>query len=102
MAGIGGVVCTCMNYTYNMPDLIGSEMDIIAAVILGGVRPGKGVGSLRNAVLGVMLLTMVNNNLLLLGIPLYWQKAFTGAIILLGMIASVRAGSKKRAVRVSA
>ena len=45
---------------------------------------------------------MVNNNLLLLGIPLYWQKAFTGAIILLGMIASVRAGSKKRAVRVSA
>lgn len=99
LAGIGGVISTCMNYAYNMPDLIGSEMDIIAAVILGGVRPGKGIGKMRNAVMGVMLLTMVNNNLLLLGIPLYWQKAFTGAIILIGIIASVRSYKKQRAVR---
>lgn len=99
MAGIGGVISTCMNYNYSMPNLIGSELDIIAAVILGGVRPGKGIGKLRHVILGVMLLTMVNNNLLLLGIPLYWQRVFTGAIILIGMASSVRSNAKQRTTR---
>ncbi len=99
MAGIGGVISTCMNYNYSMPNLIGSELDIIAAVILGGVRPGKGIGKLRHVILGVMLLTMVNNNLLLLGIPLYCQKVFTGAIILIGMAGAVRSNAKERVTR---
>lgn len=90
LAGIGGALTTCTNYTFNSVDLIGTEMDIIAAVLLGGVKPGKGIGGLRNAVLGVMLLKMVQNNLLILGIPLYWQKAFTGIVIIVGMAISMR------------
>lgn len=90
LAGLGGVVSTCVNYTYNSVDMIGTEMDIIAAVLLGGVKPGAGVGGLRNAILGVMLLKMIQNNLLLLGIPLYWQQAFTGMVIIVGMIISMR------------
>lgn len=95
LAGIGGTISTCTNYTYNSVDMIGMELDIIAAVLLGGVKPGKGIGGLRNVILGVMLLKMVQNNLLLLGIPLYWQMAFTGIVIILGMIISMRSVKDK-------
>ena len=90
LAGIGGAISTCTNYTFNSVDMIGTEMDIIAAVLLGGVKPGGGRGGLRNAILGLLLLKMVQNNLLLLGIPLYWQKAFTGMVIIVGMTLSMR------------
>jgi simple sugar transport system permease protein len=34
--------------------------------------------------LGVALMTIMANSLILIGIPTYWQKVFTGAIIIIG------------------
>jgi simple sugar transport system permease protein len=34
--------------------------------------------------LGVALMTILENSLILLGIPTYWSRAFTGAIIIIG------------------
>ena len=89
LAGMGGALLTATNYVWNLTDLYGREMNIIAACILGGVRPGKGEGGLLSILLGLLLLTMVENNLMLMGIPLYYQKAFTGFVMIFGMILSM-------------
>lgn len=100
IAAIGGFMYTCNVGAIAPSDLLGGEMIIIAACILGGVRPGAGIGGLFNVIIGVVLLIMIQNNLLMLGIPLYFQNVFTGAIILVGTIVSInslrsRSGIKK-------
>ena len=82
---------------------MGGELLVIAACILGGVRPGSGIGNLFQVIIGIVLLTMIQNNLLMLGIPLYWKDVFTGAIILIGTVVSfhfhVQSRGKARSVK---
>ena len=89
IAAIGGFMYTCNVGAISPSDLMGGEMLIIAACTLGGIRPGAGLGGLFNVIIGVVLLIMIQNNLLMLGIPLYYQDVFTGAIILIGTVVSV-------------
>lgn len=89
IAALGGFMYSCNVGAISPSDLMGGEMIIIAACILGGIRPGQGVGGLFNVLIGVILLIMVQNNLLMLGIPLYFQNVFTGAVILLGTVISI-------------
>lgn len=70
-----------MSYFYLPNEYAGAEMLVIAAVILGGTRMTGGIGTLRGCLLGTLLLTMVANSLILLGISVYWEKVFIGAII---------------------
>ncbi len=95
LAGIGGMMYCCNVNACGPSDLIGGEMVIIAACILGGIRPGQGIGGLFHVIIGILLITMVENNLLLLGVPLYWQNAFTGVVILAGTIVSVNSLRKR-------
>ena len=73
---------------------------VIAAVVLGGTRMIGGIGTLRGCLLGTLLLTMVSNSLILLGISVYWEKVFIGAIIIIGT--AVSAMQAMRASRTSA
>ncbi len=88
IAALGGFMYTCNGGAVTPSDLAGGEMLMIAACTLGGIHPGAGIGGLFNVIIGVVLLTMIQNNLLLLGIPLYFQDVFTGAIILIGTVIS--------------
>jgi simple sugar transport system permease protein len=65
-------------------DLVGMELNVIAAVVLGGARITGGYGSVRGTLLGVALLVVINNSLILLGVPSYWQKVAVGILILIG------------------
>lgn len=84
LAGITGVARASMMQNCHPTNLLGMEMTVIAAVVLGGTRVTGGVGTLTGTLLGVALMTMMSNSLILLGIPTYWQKVFTGAIIIIG------------------
>jgi len=61
---------------------VGSELDVIAAVVLGGARITGGHGSVVGTLLGVLLVTLINNVLILAGVPSTWQKVIIGAFIL--------------------
>ena len=99
LAALGGTMYTCNVGAIAPSDL----MLVIAACILGGVRPGSGIGNLFQVIIGIVLLTMIQNNLLMLGIPLYWKDVFTGAIILIGTVVSfhfhVQSRGKARSVK---
>jgi len=81
--------------------MLGMELTVIAAVVLGGTRVTGGVGSLAGTILGVTLMTILANSLILMGIPTYWSRVFTGAVIIIGTGVTARQiGAKRRALRV--
>lgn len=82
LAGLGGIVHGSLNRQANPFDLVGSELDIIAAVVLGGARVTGGTGSVLGTLLGVVLVIIINNSLILMGVPSTWQKVVIGALIL--------------------
>lgn len=82
LAGIAGVVHVSSNRLANPFDLVGTELDVIAAVVLGGARITGGNGTVLGTLLGVLLVTLINNVLILAGVPSTWQKVIVGAFIL--------------------
>ena len=61
---------------------VGSEMEIIAAVFLGGVATTGGKGGLFGTFLGIMVIVTINNALTLVGVQSYWQIMVRGIVIL--------------------
>lgn len=88
IAAVAGLSYAVMSMRYLPTEYAGGEMIVIAAIILGGTRLTGGVGTLKGCILGTLLLTMVSNSLILLGISVYWQKVFIGAIIIIGTAVS--------------
>jgi simple sugar transport system permease protein len=84
LAGIAGMVQTSMMRNSNPVDLLGSELLIIAAVVLGGTRISGGHGTVLGSLLGLLLVITIQNSLILMGIPSYWQRLVIGALILIG------------------
>lgn len=60
----------------------GYEMDAIAAVIVGGTSMSGGKGSIIGAVLGMLIIAVMNNLLNLLGVPPFLREACKGVIVI--------------------
>jgi simple sugar transport system permease protein len=69
----------------NPMSIIGTEMMVIAAVVLGGTRISGGTGTLTGTMLGVAMITVLQGNLVLIGLSPFWQNFFVGLIIVIGV-----------------
>ena len=67
LAGVAGLLHACLSWQASPREFIGLELDVLAAVVLGGASIFGGRGSVAGTVLGVLLLVLVNNSLILLG-----------------------------------
>ncbi|MCL4415527.1 MAG: ABC transporter permease [Actinobacteria bacterium] len=68
---------------------IGREMDVVAAVILGGTFLYGGRGTILGTFIGAAIIGVVRNGMVLLGVPAYSQEAFIGFVILVAVIADI-------------
>jgi len=64
----------------------GSELDAIAAVVVGGTSLFGGKGSMLGTLVGVLILSALNNGLQMLGMSSYWQPVFRGSVIVLAVM----------------
>lgn len=72
--------------------MMGSEMMVIAAVVMGGTRITGGHGTVFGTIVGVLLIALVQNNLIMIGVPTHFQTLVVGLIIVVGTsITSIRA-----------
>lgn len=64
----------------------GWELDVIAAVIIGGTSLAGGVGRVWGTMVGVLFLGVIINGMTLLNVSEYWQNVVRGALILLAVL----------------
>jgi simple sugar transport system permease protein len=94
MAGIAGLMQAHYAQEVVPNALYGRELDVLAAVVLGGARLGGGRGTVLGVILGVVLVAITQNGLNLLQISPYAFKMIIGAIILVAITLSSDGASR--------
>ena len=84
IASLAGVIRTCMMQQCHPTNMLGMEMNIIAGVVLGGTLLTGGRGTLFGCILGTLLIVIVENSLILIGVPTSFKSIFTGSLIIIG------------------
>jgi rhamnose transport system permease protein len=85
IAGLGGVLWATQYNTIDATAANGLELQIIAAVVVGGVAIFGGSGSVVGAALGALLLQTINVALNVLGVPSLWTEAIAGFLLIVAI-----------------
>lgn len=86
LASFSGILLASKSGTATPGAGDGYEMNIIAAVIIGGTSLSGGSGSIVSTLIGCALIKVLNNAMVILSINTYWQNIVIGAIIIVAVI----------------
>jgi ribose transport system permease protein len=75
---------------------VGLELTAITAVLLGGTGLKGGTGTVLGAVLGVLVLSTLDNGLLLVGVQAFWQQVAIGAVLMIAVLLQDVSGHRSR------
>ena len=87
LAGVGGLILTGRLASADPNSATGSELDVIAAVVIGGTSLFGGRGGVFGTLVGALIISVVANGLVLLNVNPFWTQAVKGAIILMAVLA---------------
>ena len=100
IASAAGIIRVCMMQQCHPTNMLGMEMNIVAGVVLGGTTIVGGKGTLTGCVLGTLLIVLVENSMILIGVPVVWKDVFVGLLIVIGTAVSAyqatHSGAKRR------
>ncbi|MEI7616548.1 MAG: ABC transporter permease, partial [Actinomycetota bacterium] len=97
MAGIAGLLLGSYLRYIDPLNLVGNELTVVAAVVLGGASVMGGRGTIIGTVLGVSMITIINTSLVFMKIPQYFQQFVIGMIIVISVsITAYRQKLKER------
>jgi rhamnose transport system permease protein len=85
IAGVAGVLWGAQYGTINSTAGTGYELQVVSAVVVGGVAIFGGSGSITGAALGALLLTTISSALYVLGISSFWDQAIWGFLLLVAI-----------------
>lgn len=60
----------------------GFELDVIAAVFIGGASASGGIGTVIGAIIGAFVMGVMNNGMSILGVNIDWQQVIKGLVLL--------------------
>lgn len=86
MAGLASLVHAQLSQSVVPNALVGRELDVLAAVVLGGASLTGGVGTAVGALLGLMLLAFLQDGLILLGVSSFWIQSVSGFVFLIAVV----------------
>ncbi|MCC3372512.1 ABC transporter permease [Cohnella sp. REN36] len=82
LAGIAALAQMVYTKSVDPNGMLGFELTVISAVVIGGANILGGNGSVWGTLIGVVLLGVMQNGLILSHVDTYWQKVIVGAVIL--------------------
>ena len=85
LGGVAGVMWGILFGTINATSATGVTLQVIAAVVVGGVNIFGGSGTVVGAALGALFLTFIGNALILLRLSQFWLQALYGLVILVAV-----------------
>jgi putative multiple sugar transport system permease protein len=89
LAALAGLVFAARLNTATPKAGIAFELDVIAAVFIGGASMSGGVGTVVGAVIGAFIMGVMNNGMSILGIGIDWQQVIKGLVLLAAVIFDV-------------
>jgi ribose transport system permease protein len=89
LAGIGGIALASRLDSSQPSAGLGYELDVIAAVVIGGASLNGGVGRIGGTIIGVLLIGVLRNGLNLLGVSPFIQQIVIGLVIAIAVMADV-------------
>ncbi|NLH79650.1 MAG: ABC transporter permease [Phyllobacteriaceae bacterium] len=97
LAGFAGMLHCSMIWLANPRDFVGTDLEVIAAVVLGGASIFGGRGSVLGTMLGVFMLVMVKNSLIIMKVDTTWQLVVVGSIIVVATAATAWRDRRRQA-----
>ena len=88
LAGVMGIIYAADLRWVNPITMVGEELIVIAAVLIGGAKLSGGSGSIAGTLLGMALIVILRSTLVYIGISSSWNDFFIGAVILLAVSVS--------------
>nr|WP_244404272.1 multiple monosaccharide ABC transporter permease [Fulvimarina pelagi] len=89
LAALAGLVFAARLNTATPKAGLAFELDVIAAVFIGGASMAGGVGTIVGAVIGAFIMGVMNNGMSILGIGIDYQQVIKGLVLLLAVIFDV-------------
>lgn len=86
LAGVGGAMTTARLGSAQPVAGDGIELDVIAAVVIGGASLAGGYGSIIGTAVGVLIIGVLRNGLNLLNVSSFWQQVVIGCVIALAVL----------------
>jgi ribose transport system permease protein len=93
-AALTGMIISSQVLTANARLATGLELSAIAVVILGGTSLSGGQATVIGTLLGALLISMINNGLNLLNVPIFYQELTVGALMLGALAIKMQKGFK--------
>ncbi|MXU66687.1 multiple monosaccharide ABC transporter permease [Oceanomicrobium pacificus] len=89
LAALAGLIFAARLNTATPKAGLAFELDVIAAVFIGGASMSGGVGKIIGAVVGAFIMGVMNNGMSILGVGIDWQQVIKGLVLLAAVIFDV-------------
>lgn len=86
LAALGGIVISARLANGSPNAGMGLELDVIAAVVLGGTSLFGGSATIAGTVVGALFINFIRNGLNLLNVDPYWVQVATGIVLLVAVL----------------
>lgn len=95
MAALAGLILAARLNAATPQAGVSMELDAMAAVYFGGASTSGGIGTVMGAIVGGLVMGVLNNGMSILGIGVDWQQAIKGLILLLAVVLDIYNKKKK-------
>lgn len=89
LAGLAGLIFAARLNTATPKAGLGFELDVIAACFIGGASASGGVGKVAGAVIGALIMGVMNNGMSIMGIGIDYQQVIKGLVLLAAVFVDV-------------
>ena len=89
LSGLAGLIFAARLGTAQPKAGTGFELDVIAAVFIGGASAMGGVGQVAGSVIGAFIIGVMNNGMSIMGVSIDWQQVIKGLVLLAAVIFDV-------------
>lgn len=86
LAALAGVVSTAQQQLGDPKTMVGLELRVISACVLGGVSLTGGIGAIGHVIVGVLIMGTVQNIMDLKSVPTFYQYLISGTILLAAVL----------------